>query len=138
MTMHYLKPNTQYTIVTLSVAVAATNDAMVADCLNETLRECLDPEGIADYTLHALTDTSIVSTDSNPEEGDLFHSIEGVAAMTTPDNELVIAARAIVHQRDHKAAHGAYDRTTFCPDLDQEFDDWAADILETALATIGA
>lgn len=45
------------------------------------------------------------------------------------------AAQAIVHQRDYHAEHGTYDQTTYRPDADQCFDDWAADILEQAMRT---
>lgn len=48
-------------------------------------------------------------------------------------SELEKAARAIIHQRDYCAEMGSYDLTTFRPGYDQEFDDWAADILEQAL-----
>lgn len=54
---------------------------------------------------------------------------------------LIEAAKAIIHQRDYYAEHVEYDKTTYFPDVDgdtmtqQCFDDWAADILETALAT---
>lgn len=50
---------------------------------------------------------------------------------------LIEAARAIIHQRDHYADHQEYDTTQPRPDADQEFDDWAADILEQALDTEG-
>jgi hypothetical protein len=52
-------------------------------------------------------------------------------------DELTLAARAVVYQRDYCAEHGEYDASTFHPDADQCFDDWAADILEAALRTIG-
>lgn len=46
---------------------------------------------------------------------------------------LVEAARAIVRARDYFAVQCRYDETDFHPEADQCFDDWAADILETAL-----
>lgn len=49
-----------------------------------------------------------------------------------PVPPLVEAARAIIHQRDHFATYGAWDLSVPHPE-DQEFDDWAADALETAL-----
>lgn len=54
------------------------------------------------------------------------------ATIEMPGN-LVDAARAIIRARDHMAEHGNYDPTDFAPGTDQSFDDWAADILETAL-----
>ena len=50
-------------------------------------------------------------------------------------SELVIAAQAIIYQRDFMAEKGVYDNATFRPDSEQAFDDWAADILEQALHT---
>lgn len=47
---------------------------------------------------------------------------------------LVEAARAIIRARDFFAEHTAYDPADFHPEADQGFDDWASDILETALA----
>lgn len=53
-------------------------------------------------------------------------------------NDLVDAAKAIVYQRDYFAANGRYDASRPNPaaEPEQEFDDWAADILATALAPI--
>lgn len=48
-------------------------------------------------------------------------------------SNLESAARAIIRARDHFSEHGRYDQGGFGPDADQQFDDWAADILETAL-----
>lgn len=50
---------------------------------------------------------------------------------------LIEAARAVIHQRDFYADNLRYDETTFRPDTDQCFDDWAADILQQALRTEG-
>lgn len=52
--------------------------------------------------------------------------------------ELPEAARAIIRARDFYAEHGAYNLHDFHPEPDQSFDDWAADILETALAADAA
>ena len=49
-------------------------------------------------------------------------------------NELVNAANAIIRARDFWAENGKYNPRDFAPGADQEFDDWAADILQTALA----
>jgi hypothetical protein len=56
---------------------------------------------------------------------------------TPAPRNLVEAASAIVRARDYFADHGEYDANDFHPDEDQLFDDWAADILETALAAEG-
>lgn len=47
--------------------------------------------------------------------------------------DLIEASEAIVQQRDFFADHGFYDIASYRPDEDQQFDDWAADILEAAL-----
>jgi hypothetical protein len=44
------------------------------------------------------------------------------------------AANAIIRARDHFAKHGVYDPSDYHPADDYSFDDWAADLLETALA----
>lgn len=48
------------------------------------------------------------------------------------------AAKAIIRARDYHAEHGRYDAADFHPGEDQSFDDWAADILETAAAADAA
>ena len=53
------------------------------------------------------------------------------------ESNLVAAARAIIRARDFYAEHGTFDESDFHPDADQQFDDWAADLLETALAADG-
>lgn len=52
---------------------------------------------------------------------------------------LIQAAKTIIHQRDFVAENGYYDTTEPNPitESDQQFDDWAADILSTALSADG-
>lgn len=54
---------------------------------------------------------------------------------TIKSETLIDAANAIIRARNFCAAHGHYDEKDFSPSEDQTFDDWASDILQTALAT---
>lgn len=56
--------------------------------------------------------------------------------MTTTEQRLADALRAIIEQRDYHAEHGSYRPGTMGED--QCFDDWAADIAETVIAAYDA
>lgn len=92
----------------------------------ERLCEAWGEEFGPDTTLDDLGDCAVVTE----------YSAADYARDAAPD--LIEAARAIVHQRDYFAETGIYDATTFCPDTDQQFDDWAADILEAVLSRVPA
>ncbi|WP_415912271.1 hypothetical protein [Neptuniibacter sp. QD37_11] len=77
--MHEIKPNTPYALVNLQFAVQSTNPEEVADGLNETLRECLSENFIADYALKHTDNPVIVESSDEPEEGGLFDQVQTYA-----------------------------------------------------------
>ncbi len=71
---HSIKPNTNYILVTLTVAIEDGPQFELSDVLNEALRPLVlseDP-AFADYTLYALRKTRRVKSSLAPEEGELF------------------------------------------------------------------
>lgn len=79
---HSIKPNTSYTIITLSVAIPAGCTAHNADHLNEVLRPLAIEGIIADYSLHGLKDTFAYVTGEQIEEGEIFSSVSATEQST--------------------------------------------------------
>jgi hypothetical protein len=81
--MEYLKPNTNYKIVSIRLACPESiDDGELTDGLNEMLRNAMsfgdcvfDDYAIDNFSIEGVFTGNIKTTDSNPEEGELFNPI---------------------------------------------------------------
>jgi len=73
--MHNITANATHAIIEAKLAINAEDSANVdsiADGLNELLRESVASGFLADYAFYNSDNPSMVKSDNNPEEGDLF------------------------------------------------------------------
>lgn len=69
---HDIQPNTQYSIVTIKLALATTCSNTVSDGLNQLLNPEIGEGFIADYAFYNMQNLPIVTASDDPEEGELF------------------------------------------------------------------
>jgi hypothetical protein len=73
---HDIKPKTNYSIVNVQLAIASTDSDEISDGLNELLRPEIGQGWIGDYEIHTLGQPRVVTSSSDPEEGEIFNIIE--------------------------------------------------------------
>lgn len=69
---HSIEENKKYSVVSVKLAVNATDPNDLADSLNETFREHIGEGVIADYALLNTEEPVVVMSSSEPKEGELF------------------------------------------------------------------
>ncbi len=71
--MHTLLPNTKYKIVTVNLAIPASDDAEITDGLNDLFISVCAEDWICDWQFPQQT-FPVKTTSAEPEEGELFHT----------------------------------------------------------------
>ena len=72
---HDLKSNSEYALINIQLAITETDVNVIADALNDFLREEIGEGFIADYIFNNSDTPNVVMTSDEPAEGELFEAM---------------------------------------------------------------